>query len=159
MRTALIVATLAVAGCVGTMEEKFPIAGAGPDGGTASEACDPIEAPGADGHHNPGQACQACHGPGGGAPTFTASGTIYDGIDGVAVAGATIHLIDADGNDVSMISAANGNFWTTQAVAFPLTTHASACPDTRPMISPVTESGADCNAAGCHGSGFRIHVP
>jgi hypothetical protein len=156
---ALSIFAACVTACVGTMEEKLPIAADGPDAGASAGACDPIEAPASDGHHNAGTACQDCHAAGGGAPTFTAAGTVYDGVAGAPVAGATIHLIDADGNDIALVSAANGNFWTTQAVTFPLTTHASACPDTMPMISPVTESGADCNTGGCHADGFRIHVP
>jgi hypothetical protein len=160
MRLAVVSLIIAVGGCVGTLEEKFPASnGGGPDGGASAAECDPVESAVASGEHNPGLPCMACHAPGGEGPTFSLGGTLYDGIAGTAVAGATIHVLDADGNDITMLSAANGNFWTTQAVAFPVTTHASACPTTIPMVSAVTETGADCNSAGCHADGFRIHVP
>lgn len=127
----------------------------------AAQACQTEVAQVESGEHNPGQPCQLCHGAGGDAPRFTLGGTLYTSSAGTAeLPGGTIVVIDA--NDVvhALPSAQNGNFWTTEAITFPVKTHASLCPDTRPMISPVTDG--DCNAGGCHDSAApsgRIHLP
>ncbi len=159
------VCTVALAACVGTLEEKTPQQSGGAssssvDAGGGAAACDDLVPPTQSGKHNPGTACQMCHGAGRGAPTFTLAGTLYDGVGSdVPVAGATIHIVDANGSDVSLTSAENGNFWSSQPIAFPITTYASGCPDRIEMITPVSESGADCNAGGCHVAGFRVHLP
>ena len=109
------------------------------------------------GHHNAGQECQGCHAPGRGAPTFYVGGTLYNAVSGgAAVAGATINVTDANGKTVKIISATNGNFWTSTSLTFPITVNASLCPSTVPMSSAVTGNGA-CN--NCHNSTFRVHVP
>jgi hypothetical protein len=129
----------------------------------APVACDEPIADVGGGEHNPGQACLngACHGPGGEGPTFRVGGTIYDALTGGApVAGASIHLRDADGVEVVAESARNGNFWVEEDLAFPLTTFASRCPDTLAMAAPLAAAGGgNCNAAGCHDGDFRIHLP
>jgi hypothetical protein len=108
------------------------------------------------GNHNPGRACMQCHGPGGGAPTFTAAGTLYDALTGsTAVAGATVEIIDASGTKVSIVTSQNGNFYTSTALTFPLTVRASGCPNDQPMVSKVTNG--DCNS--CHNSTFHVHLP
>ncbi len=152
-------ATLGVA-CTGTMEERFPLVAAGPDAGApVAAACDdPVDTTD-DGYHNPGQACLACHN-GAGAPAFTIGGTLYADLAGATpVVGATVHVVDAEGTDVAMVTGANGNFYTTAALAFPVTTYASSCPDERDMISQVDASGGDCNKGGCHAEGFRATLP
>jgi hypothetical protein len=109
------------------------------------------------GHHNAGQECQGCHAPGGGAPTFYLGGTLYSAVTGgAAVAGATIDVTDAAGKSVKIVSANNGNFWTTTTLTFPIKVGASLCPSTLPMASAVAGNGA-CN--NCHNSTFRVHVP
>ncbi len=140
--------------------------GAMADGGTlgpdaAALACETGIAQVESGEHNPGQPCQLCHGAGGDAPRFTLGGTLYTSSAGTArLPGATIVVIDANNVVHKLPSAQNGNFWTTEAITFPVTVHASLCPDTRPMISPVADG--DCNAGGCHDSAApsgRIHLP
>ena len=123
--------------------------------------CDPpgtLPAPG-DGHHNPGQPCMACHGTAqGSVAAFTVAGTVYGDLAGSApVAQATIHLVDASGREVTVVSAINGNFWSTAPVTYPVRTWASRCPDAAPMLAEVAASGASCNT--CHGGGNRIHLP
>ncbi len=109
------------------------------------------------GHHNAGQECQGCHAPGGGAPTFYVGGTLYNAVTGgAAVAGATLNVTDAAGKKVKIISATNGNFWTSTALTYPLTLDASLCPATLPMSATVGSNGA-CN--NCHNSTFRVHLP
>jgi hypothetical protein len=71
---------------------------------------------------------------------------------GAPVAGVTITLIDADGNRIDIVSAENGNFWSDQAPAFPVTAYASSCPDVVPMMT-LAEAG-DCNT--CHAAGAAI---
>lgn len=134
-----------------------PAGGGGPDGG-AAQACDQPVATGESGNHNPGQACLACHDGGGDAPRFQVGGTVYSALNGGApVVGATIRMVDGNGAEHVAISALNGNFWLTEAVALPLQVQASSCPSTLEMISP--SSVGNCNAAGCHDSDFRIHLP
>jgi hypothetical protein len=109
------------------------------------------------GHHNAGQECQGCHAPGGGAPTFYVGGTLYNAATGgTAVAGATINVTDAAGKSVKIISADNGNFWTSTTLTFPIKVDASLCPSTLAMTATVAGNGA-CN--NCHNSTLRVHVP
>jgi hypothetical protein len=125
----------------------------------AATACDTpqstasLSAP--SGHHNAGLECQGCHA-GGGAPTFSLGGTLYDSLGGSnAIAGATIHVTDANGASLAIVTAANGNFWSTTPLVYPLKVSASLCPSTQPMMGAVA-NGA-CNS--CHGSTFRVHLP
>jgi hypothetical protein len=135
--------------------------GGGTPAGDMAVACDNLQSTASlsapSGHHNAGQECQGCHAPGGGAPTFYVGGTLYNAASGgTAVAGATLNVTDANGKKVKIISATNGNFWTTTSLAFPLQVNASLCPNTVPMNSAVTGNGA-CN--NCHNSTFRVHLP
>ncbi|HWE30589.1 MAG TPA: hypothetical protein VHB97_21430 [Polyangia bacterium] len=153
------------------------------DGGAAAAAgdmgvandpnCIAAAAPVIDGHHNSGQACLQCHdGNTAGANKFTAAGTVYDklalasGAQGLS--GVTIEITDAAGTKVSVVTAslgAPGNFWTDQALVFPLKVRASQCPADRPMTDPVAAAanvaagGGNCNRTGCHDSAMIIHVP
>ena len=134
----------------------------GPDA-TVQAQCEEKSNMGLDGRHNAGTACQNCHGTGvGGAPIFTMGGTLSGTSTGVgAIVGATIIITDANGQEHKIISANNGNFWSKQPLAYPIKVSASLCPDTKPMITEVTEPG-DCNSSGCHAlnapSG-RVHLP
>ncbi len=135
--------------------------GGGGGGDMAPIACDKLQSTGGlsvpSGQHNAGQECQGCHAPGGGAPTFYLGGTLYNAVaNGTAVAGATINVTDAAGKTVKIVSANNGNFWTTTPLTFPVKVNASLCPNTLPMNATVGGNGA-CN--NCHNSTFRVHVP
>ncbi len=127
-----------------------------------SATCDDQVSPVADGYHKRGTACLAgCHDNAyGSLPPFTLAGTLYSDAAGTAtISGATLHAVDNYGNDVTIVTTDNGNFWTTGAVTFPVSMRASMCPDDSSMSAPVNSSGADCNAGGCHASGSRIHLP
>jgi hypothetical protein len=117
-----------------------------PDLNAPKTACIPRASSQASGHHNAGSACLGCHG-GGGAPTFSFAGTLYDSA-GNAVTGATIEAVDANGQTVRVVSAQNGNFYTASPLTFPLTVRASGCPDDHPMSGLV--SSGDCASGGCH---------
>ena len=109
--------------------------------------------------HCPCNSCGGNHSAGGDGPAFTVGGTLYVDLAGsTPIANAAVHILDADGDDVVLTTAANGNFWSTDAFAFPVTTHASLCPDTDPMIAPLDPSGGDCNKGGCHTAGFRVAI-
>jgi hypothetical protein len=86
----------------------------------------------------PGQDCLACH-DGAQALRWTAAGTWG------SAAGRTITLTDARGQTVSLTTNAVGNFYTSQALTFPLTAQAGGSL----MPQPVTYGG--CNR--CHGPG------
>lgn len=154
--------------------------GAGPDAGPAAgvdaapsgggdvdaapqAACDDEVTAGlSSGHHNSGQPClqSGCHAPGGDGPTFTAAGTLYDAATGGAtLRGGTIHLVDANGNDVTLVSSRNGNFYTSQNLAFPLQARASLCPADMTMSTQLQSGQANCNQAGCHDTNNRVHLP
>jgi hypothetical protein len=116
-----------------------------------------------DGHHNAGQDCMnSCHAHG-----FTLAGTLYSSSAGTSpIAGGTIVVTDAQGHTFDVVSQANGNFYTTQPVAFPVTVMASDCPSTTAMASSVSAgaggTSAGCNANGCHqpgGGQGPIHLP
>jgi len=177
-------ALLIVAGCHGALEDRAresssngsadagvdspdasspsdpsdPVPDAGPTG--TALACDDVVPNVGNGEHHPGEACIACHGAENEGPTFTIAGTLYtDAVGTAPVPGATIHIIDANGVDIPVISRANGNFYTTQQIAFPIKTHVGLCPNVRQMIGAVQQTGGDCNSAGCHGTTFRVNIP
>ena len=88
---------------------------------------------------------------GDGAPTFTIAGTLFAGPSGNnPVSGATIIVVDASGAEVTLSTAANGNFYTAAALALPVRVKATQCPKTRTMQTAATGS---CNTTGCHGLG------
>jgi hypothetical protein len=133
-----------------------------PGGGSGADAapipedvelvCADAQTPPGDGYHYPGMACGGCHN-GSVGPAFAVGGTLYaDPGGGAPVAGVTITLIDADGNRIDIVSAENGNFWSDQPAAFPVTAYASSCPDVVPMMT-LAEAG-DCNT--CHAAGAAI---
>jgi hypothetical protein len=127
-----------------------------PDAGGGGSHCIALTTTTTSGHHNPGRACMQCHSAGGGAPTFTAAGTLYDALTGgKAVAGATVEIIDASGTKVSIVTSQNGNYYTSTPLTFPLTVRASGCPHDQPMISKVMDG--NCNS--CHNSTFQVHLP
>lgn len=110
------------------------------------------------GHHNPGKVCEDCHSGRTEAPHFYAAGTMYVDPDGSKPApGVTIHVIDAAGTTVTMVSSRNGNFWTEEPLQYPVRTYASICPKTLEM-QPLVEKPS-CNAKGCHDKGRRIYTP
>jgi hypothetical protein len=130
--------------------------GGGGDGG-ANVACEPAATQLPNGEHNPGTACLACHN-GTLGPLFTLAGTVFTAADGATpVAGGTVILRDAANVEIKLITAQNGNFYTTQAFQAPLTVSASKCPDTKAMMA-AAEVG-ECNS--CHQPGMagRIHLP
>lgn len=158
---AAILVAVAAAACDGVLKEQ-PAGGA--DASELSKIptppCDPPAAGPGDGHHHPGEDCLMCHYQGGEGPPFTFGGTLYASSGGAApLAGATLHLIDALGTDVVVVTQANGNFWSTDLVTFPVVAFASQCPDVQPMLTPLGDADGSCNRAGCHTSGFRVHVP
>ncbi len=130
----------------------------GPDGGAPVEiACDEPVASSQSGEHNAGEPCLSCHGNGDG-PDFELGGTIYSSLAGGSpVVGATIRLTDADGAELTVVSARNGNFWIQDPIAFPIQVQASACPSTMAMVAPSVVG--NCNASGCHDSDYRIYLP
>ncbi len=143
-----------------------PNPGDGPDAGVVIR---PPDAPGGDGlmcaqaaappngHHNAGNACLSCH-TGAGAPKWTVAGTLYaDSAGSAPVAGATVTLVDAMGKTVTIVTASNGNFWTSTAMTLPVHPKVSKCPSSAAMTGIA---GGDCN--GCHANGAsqgRIKLP
>jgi hypothetical protein len=104
----------------------------------------------------PGDDCLMCHHQGGAATPYTFAGTVYDT---TPVAGVTIHLQDEVGNQATAVTHTNGNFFSVDGyVMYPAKAFTSLCPDVIGMVSPVDMlTGANCNTAGCHTAGFRIH--
>jgi hypothetical protein len=71
---------------------------------------------------------------------------------------------DAAGRTFDIVSQTNGNFYTSNAVQFPVTIVASECqlsPTPQVMMMALQNGDAGCNKSGCHtstGQG-RIHLP
>jgi hypothetical protein len=114
------------------------------------------------GHHNAGLDCSNCHNGSqttsdpNSPPHWYAAGTLYDGASSSkTVAGATIHITDKNGKSVSLVTADNGNFYTSEPLVPPLKVKGSLCPSNVAMSASATS--AFCN--GCHNSIFRIHIP
>lgn len=118
--------------------------------------CENNMTPPGDGHHNTGKSCfQNCHNHG-----FTLAGTLYNNATGnSAFVGATITVIDSNNKTVKMVTHQNGNFYTSEALAFPVLTMASSCPSAVRM-NASTPNG-NCNVDGCHpgGTNQQIHLP
>jgi len=106
---------------------------------------------GSDATMRPGENCLACHG------NFRAAGTVYASVsagqcDGIS--GATVTLTDDVGTVVTRTTNSAGNFYTTQALVFPVQISVTAGGQTVQMANAA--NGA-CNT--CHVDAFRIHVP
>ncbi len=129
-----------------------------PDSAPAAATCEPAATILPNGNHNAGEACLTCH-DGTGAPLFTLAGTIYTSAAGTTpLAAATVVVTDANGLELKLASATNGNFYTSATIAWPVTVKASKCPDELQMTSQPAVG--DCN--GCHTAGAaqgRIHLP
>jgi hypothetical protein len=108
------------------------------------------------GQHNTGKDCLgSCHNHG-----FTVAGTVYESAtDNTGYAGATVTIVDKNGTSIPLVVQANGNFYTTESVAFPVTVTASNCPYAASMTAAAS-TGA-CNS--CHaqsgGTAGQIHLP
>ena len=113
------------------------------------------------GHHHPGEDCMnSCHNHG-----FTLAGTLYASATGTAVvSGASITVKDAAGQMFDIVSQADGNFYTSTSVSFPVTVYASECQISQMsqvMTDPVTSADKGCNQGGCHtpSAQGQIHLP
>ncbi|MGE0546613.1 MAG: hypothetical protein AB7O24_09605 [Kofleriaceae bacterium] len=97
------------------------------------------------------------------APVYSAAGTIYE-IDRVTPSpGANVRVISMGADDaIRMVADTGGNFYTSATIQFPAQTNATVCPDSIPMVTPLT-SAADgaCARAGCHVVGVTgpIYMP
>ena len=136
----------------------------GADAQPSDPDCEESVLPNGAGEHNPGLSCivGGCHdGNTADVPLWTLAGTAYTDINGTTpLAGGTVLYTDANGLEVKMVTAQNGNFYTSQAVAFPIQATASRCPNTLPMNTAIADNMGSCNAAGCHDiAGNRIYVP
>ena len=117
MRAVLALA-LTCAACGGILDE---------DEGSSNPLLDQVTPPtcaeptaGGDGHHRAGEDCLGCHRQGGDGTPFSVAGTLYADTGGTApAAGVAIHVLDAAGADVAMITATNGNFWSTDPLVAP----------------------------------------
>lgn len=110
------------------------------------------------GHHNAGQDCQqGCHNHG-----FTLSGTMFAAANSTTpVQGATVTVMDANGQTFDVVTQLDGNFYTSRTVAFPVTVIASSCPSVQPMVETIAAGNGGCNKTGCHTTAAqgRIHLP
>ncbi len=125
--------------------------------------CEEEALPNGGGQHNPGLSCivGGCHdGNTQDVPLWTMAGTAYVDIQGTApLVGGTIVVTDANDQELKLITARNGNFYTAQPIAYPVQVKGSLCPNTIEMVSPVEANGASCNLGGCHdAAGNRIYV-
>jgi hypothetical protein len=154
MRSPALLALMSAA-CYGDMTSTQPAGdrfeGTPIDPSVELGCADPVEAT-EDGHHYEGMACLTCHN-GATAPAFTLGGTVYADPEGTTeLDGLNVSLIDAAGARVDLVSGLNGNFYSTDAITFPVTAYVSACPDVVPM--PILLTLGDCNS--CHVAGDRI---
>ena len=175
----VVLAVALLTGCVGEITEAggssngntAPDAGTGGGGGGGGGTPDaPVGTPPpvfacrnavanvGSGKHHPGEDCQgACHNHG-----FTLGGTLFAAANSTTpLAGATITVVDAAGKSIDVVSQRNGNFYTSQAVMFPVTVTASLCPSVAPMVTKVTATMDGCGKAGCHVAGATgvVHLP
>ena len=154
MRAVLALA-LTCAACGGILDE---------DEGSSNPLLDQVTPPTCaepttnnDDHHRAGEDCLGCHRQGGDGTPFSVAGTLYADTDGTApAAGVAIHVLDAAGADVAMITATNGNFWSTDPLVAPAVAFTARCPDVVPMQTALATDDVSCNRGGCHTAGFRV---
>ncbi|MBK9037290.1 MAG: hypothetical protein IPL61_39615 [Myxococcales bacterium] len=155
MRGALLLLAASL-GCSGILDEDEASSNPLLDEVVPPLCADPVA--GGDGHHRPGEDCLSCHRQGGDATPYSIAGTLYADVGGTAPAvGITVHVLDATGADVAMVSADNGNFWSIDPIAAPAVAFSARCPDVIPMQASLGADHVGCNQAGCHTAGFRIH--
>ncbi len=115
----------------------------------------------------PGQDCMSCHSAGSGvsAPVWTIAGTLYaapDAPETGGLAGAHVLIVDARGNSWTLTTNSAGNFYTAEAIAFPLAKVQAESNGTRMAMVSSPKSGS-CNS--CHmqpaqeGAPGRLFVP
>ena len=146
-----------------------PDLGDGGDGGAAATTdggdpnCEPAQTTLDTGHHNPGMDCGQCHFgqmQAQGAPIWTLAGTLFSQPNGgPPVVGGTIRIHQAGGAILKLVTAQNGNFYTIQAINFPITVEASRCPSTIAMLATSPGPNVSCN--NCHRAGVQgpMHLP
>lgn len=169
------VVVLALSACVGGVEGGGNGSGSGSGSGKSPDAaidapklmwidaangsgnnlpCKNATTPNGDGHHYAGMDCMnGCHN-----HSFTLAGTLFTTETGnQPIAGATITIVDSNNQTIDIVTAQNGNFYTRQAIAFPVLTFASQCPSAVKMTAAVAMSGRGCNS--CHVIGLsQIHL-
>jgi hypothetical protein len=98
----------------------------------------------------PGQDCLSCHG------EFTLAGTVFPSVDAAAdqgLEGLDVVVVPSSGPQFTLTSNAAGNFYTTQAIDFPVRVTIT---DGMGSAEMMDATGA-CND--CHGAGSRITFP
>lgn len=117
----------------------------------AALACAPPE----DGPlHRPGEDCLACHtqagsSPAPGAPPWTAAGTLFPdpfAADDRGLFGAAVTLTDQAGKVVTMRTGGTGNFYTAEALAFPVQVEVRVATVVARMADAPTGACNSCHA-------------
>ncbi len=102
--------------------------------------------------HRPGQACGVCHGERGPAERrFVVAGTVYRTPTSlIPLAGARVHLLNANGEQRTVDTNCAGNFFLTEAefaAAYPLWLKLEYGEEQVEMRSPISR---ETSCAGCH---------
>jgi hypothetical protein len=97
----------------------------------------------------PGESCMDCHFANNGPPVWTIAGTVFTSVgapvsDGVE--GAHVSIVDKNGFTFDMRTNEAGNFYSAEAVDFPVQACISRNGQTTCMVAPVTDGS--CNI--CH---------
>jgi hypothetical protein len=99
----------------------------------------------------PGDNCRSCHGAPASrypsAPAWTVAGTVYEGPDSeVGAEGVTVHVTDAQGTHLTLLTNSVGNFYTSEPLFQPLRVGVDR--DGVRIDMPVPPPAGGCNA--CH---------
>jgi hypothetical protein len=116
----------------------------------------------------PGENCQGCHGSGTGLEqgrTWSVAGTVFDSFSAgpeEGVGGAEVRLTDRNGRELSLTSNHAGNFYSAEALAFPLQ---RACVERNGEVFCMRREVPDGACNNCHnapptwGAPGRIRSP
>jgi ABC-type phosphate transport system substrate-binding protein len=175
MRIGFLTFAAVVVGCdVGSVAPFSPDAGGGGGSGQIAQgACTPPSTNQPNGNHYPGMDCLTCHdGQTAGATAFTVAGTLFAS-GSTPLAGASVLVTDSTNKSFTLVTASNGNFYSSDPVTLPLTalgvSDCSAFASGLYMNSemPVAATGSGSGAQGascnnCHIAGQDappLHLP
>ncbi len=112
----------------------------------------------------PGEDCLACHSAGGSASArrFTAAGTVFGDVHAnhdEGVANANVVITDSAGNTLTLRTNGAGNFYTAEALHFPIQVQVENSQTMKMVDRPASGSCNSCHTVPAEKAPGRLFVP